>query len=405
MQFLELFRIALQVAQQTEFDGGENDRERHRQRMLERILTQYDKLGAEEKLNLALAADPNNQEVIDKMLKMWEKDPAKREQVANVYETVLERNPSDLALRKKLADLFFDMNRTEDATRNYLELYRANDQFKSSPQIQERLISGLGKLHLQFARAKDYKQAIIYYKLLAAIDPKTDPAGVVSYEYLQQSAAIKPGDTAARLALAQYAQKSGLDAEALDGYKRLLDDPKTHDAAQAGLDHYAQARLSDIQSRVQAGDFLLARTLSEQAQQEFPTSTKVQAALAGLIGRINAEIAADNRKKEVLAKDVLKRADEFYAQGMQALRSILDTQLQNQPLLYSPREDAKRYFLYAIEAYKQVLSIDPALGTASNSLVNIRLNECQEYYRRLTQPLIPQRSTFDPYFNTPNNGR
>ena len=48
MQFLELFRIALQVAQQTEFDGGENDRERHRQRMLERILTQYDKLGAED---------------------------------------------------------------------------------------------------------------------------------------------------------------------------------------------------------------------------------------------------------------------------------------------------------------------------------------------------------------------
>ena len=47
-QFFELFRIGLQVAQQTDFDGGVNDRERHRRRTLERILTQYDNIGAED---------------------------------------------------------------------------------------------------------------------------------------------------------------------------------------------------------------------------------------------------------------------------------------------------------------------------------------------------------------------
>jgi uncharacterized protein (DUF2336 family) len=47
-EFLELFRIGLRVAQQTDFDGGENDRERHRRRTLERILTQYDAIGAED---------------------------------------------------------------------------------------------------------------------------------------------------------------------------------------------------------------------------------------------------------------------------------------------------------------------------------------------------------------------
>jgi uncharacterized protein (DUF2336 family) len=47
-QFFELFRIGLQVAQQTDFDGGDNDRERHRRRTLERILTQYDNIGAED---------------------------------------------------------------------------------------------------------------------------------------------------------------------------------------------------------------------------------------------------------------------------------------------------------------------------------------------------------------------
>jgi uncharacterized protein (DUF2336 family) len=47
-QFFELFRIGLQVAQQTDFDGGDNDRERHRRRTLERILTQYDNIAAED---------------------------------------------------------------------------------------------------------------------------------------------------------------------------------------------------------------------------------------------------------------------------------------------------------------------------------------------------------------------
>lgn len=61
-EFFELFRIGLHVALQTVFDGGENDRERHRRRTLERILTQYDKIGPEDldyllgKLRAAAAA-------------------------------------------------------------------------------------------------------------------------------------------------------------------------------------------------------------------------------------------------------------------------------------------------------------------------------------------------------------
>ncbi len=61
-EFFELFRVGLIVAQQTDFDGGENDRERHRRRTLERILTQYENIGAEDldyllgKLRAAAAA-------------------------------------------------------------------------------------------------------------------------------------------------------------------------------------------------------------------------------------------------------------------------------------------------------------------------------------------------------------
>ena len=40
-------RAAIDVAAETEFDGGENDRQRYARRMIERILTQYGKYGIE----------------------------------------------------------------------------------------------------------------------------------------------------------------------------------------------------------------------------------------------------------------------------------------------------------------------------------------------------------------------
>jgi uncharacterized protein (DUF2336 family) len=45
---LPAFRVAIQVATETPFDGGEHDRERHRRRTLERILTQFEAIGAED---------------------------------------------------------------------------------------------------------------------------------------------------------------------------------------------------------------------------------------------------------------------------------------------------------------------------------------------------------------------
>jgi len=47
-ELLELMRVGLRVAQQTGFDGGEKDHERHSRRTLERILTQYENIGSED---------------------------------------------------------------------------------------------------------------------------------------------------------------------------------------------------------------------------------------------------------------------------------------------------------------------------------------------------------------------
>jgi hypothetical protein len=40
-------RLAIDIANETEYDGGANDRERYQRRMIERVLTQYEDLGGD----------------------------------------------------------------------------------------------------------------------------------------------------------------------------------------------------------------------------------------------------------------------------------------------------------------------------------------------------------------------
>jgi hypothetical protein len=58
--YLPAFRVALDVAQATPFDGGEADLERHRRLILERILTQFEDLGAEDLDYLMIRLDDPN---------------------------------------------------------------------------------------------------------------------------------------------------------------------------------------------------------------------------------------------------------------------------------------------------------------------------------------------------------
>jgi uncharacterized protein (DUF2336 family) len=58
--YLPAFRVALAVANETELDGGAFDRERYRRTMIERILTQFEALGADDLDYLMIRLDDPN---------------------------------------------------------------------------------------------------------------------------------------------------------------------------------------------------------------------------------------------------------------------------------------------------------------------------------------------------------
>jgi len=351
-----------------------------------------DAIGAEEKLRLSLAADPNNEQVIDKMLKLWEKDPQKRKQTVNIYETILERHPEDKELRKKLGDLYYEMGQTEDAAHHYLELYRLSDEFKGT-ELETRLAELLDKLQLQCARQKEWDKAIHYLQILAAINPtQVSPIDTIFYQYNKHLQALKPDDIDGKMQLALYAEQNSLDEEALNLYHQLLKNDRTQKLAQEGIDRYALKALTYALRQFQDGLYGQAGALAEQVRTDFPNSTAVQEKAAELVGKANAEEVKDRRQKRELAQNAVKHGDDYYSQAQFYFNNIFSTERRDLPQLGSSRDMAKTYFQYAIHSYQEALQLDPSLQNDPTSPIPVRLKECSSLLQRLNQgaPSMPR---------------
>ena len=190
-------------------------------------MDKMDQMGAEEKLKLALGANPDNEKVVTKLLALWEDDPQQREHAASVYETLLERNPGDDNLRKKLADIYYGMKDPAPAVQHYLILYKKSPQYQGT-ELEKRLVEMLDRLHKEYARDKNYEEAIKTYQLMATIDHDADPTAVVNYEYMNMQANLSPNDYEGYLKLANFAQQNGLVAQAWNHYNRLLEGVIVH---------------------------------------------------------------------------------------------------------------------------------------------------------------------------------
>jgi tetratricopeptide (TPR) repeat protein len=262
---------------------------------------------------------------------------------------------------------------------HYLELYKQSEQWKGTV-VERKLIEGLDKLHRQYARAKDYDKAIRTYNLLASLDPATDSTAVVYYEYLKRANALGAEDFKGRLALARFAEQNGMDAEALEKYKSLVNYESTHDEALAGMTRYAAKQLSMAQLHFNSRNYTLAQTLADQVRKDFSYIDAVAEKAAEIIGRAEAEIAREQRQQTERAQGVLRSADEFYAQADRHFQNLFSTERRNNPYLMSDRQEALRYYQLAIGAYEEARRLNPALGQDPNSLINVRL---QEAYRRI----------------------
>lgn len=294
------------------------------------------------------------------------------------------------------------MKQTEDAVHHYLILYKEDTKLRGT-ELESRLMEGLDTLHRQKAREKDYEQAIYYFKILAAIDPNTDPTSIVYYQYLKQASDLAPDNYEGWIELARFAENNGMDNEALSQYRKLLKQAKTHDQALAGLSRYANKSMNDAQFMFNNGNFQLAATMADRVRTDYgDVITTINEKASELIGRANAKIVQQRRQNRETATRLVEEGNQFYEEAQVHLQNLYSTERKNLPKLGSDKEEAKRYFRYAIDSYEQALQLMPELGSETNSLVAIRLRESRTYLSRLSGGAPPARNFGRP-INTPQS--
>ncbi len=358
-------------------------------------LDKFDRAGAEEKLNLALAATPENDDVIEMLLNLWEGQPDKQEQTLQIYETVLARRPDDQTMRRKLADLYYKGNRLEDSAKHYLKLYKdGGKKMKASP-LEGLLSENLERLHAQFGQKKDFDKAIYYYQVLQAVQPDADPSVLTYYEYLKRAGKIAKEDVKGRLEIADWCESNGLDQEALTHYRLVQAQDAGNTRAAAAIDRYALALIESAQSSFDKQDYFLAKAVADQVQREFPESKEAQERAKTIIGASNNEIQREAQQGCELAQKYVESGDSYFQQALVFYDRIFNRDYQNSTIRISnPKSDARRYFGYAVDAYQQAMKLCPALKNEAGSLVGPRMKEAQSYLNRINSGPSPSRRNY-----------
>lgn len=349
-------------------------------------LDKLDRGGAEEKLNLALAATPNNDQVIQALLQLWENQPDKKDQLLRIYETVLARKPDDNAMRLKVADLQYESGNVEEAAVNYLKLYNSSDRFQGTA-LETRLREALDRLHMQYAQKQDFDQAMLYFNMLAKIDPNVDHSILRYYEYMKRASAVKGDDVEGRLGLARYAEQNLLHDVAIQNYRRVLELDPENEVARAAINRYALDIITEAKQAYAKQDYYLAKTLALTAKEDFPESKEAVLTADQIIGQSNNEIIRDQRQKRDLAREYVQRGDTCYQQALVFYRDIFNQEVSGSTaLLSTPKADAIRHFKCAIAAYETAIKIDPSVGNDPSALITYNLQQSRAYLARLTQP-------------------
>lgn len=348
-------------------------------------LDRLNKPAAEEKLNLALAADADNEQVIAYLLRLWEDQPGKKERILQIYETVLERKPGDMVLRRKVGDLHYELGHLEDAVSIYLKIYESSNRFKSTT-LEARIVEVLGRLHRQFAMNQDFEQAIAFFKMHESMGGEENPQLLALYAYLNYARSVDGASVEGRLELAAFAEERRLDERALRDYRRALELVPDNEAALDALNRYALDLIGQAQYQYEHADFYLAKTLAERARNDFPESREAALRAAEIVARAQTEIVRDKREKRELSREYIKRGDQFFSTGEQFFRRITDTQQIVSSPVASDKSEAIRYFQYAIDAYETAKQLDPSLSGEAGSLVDVQIRESRRRLRQLQAP-------------------
>lgn len=342
-----------------------------------------DPAGATEKLETCLRIDPKNQEARTLLVKLWEGDPTKLNEIVNHY-----RNATTPDEELKLADALFRLRNYDEALPIYLK-YVNNPNFSSTSMVQRvRLMYDM--LHRKYAEKGDFKKAAEAYRQFLQFSPDEDPVPLARYEYMSLAATVDRTDPNARAQLARYAEDHGLPDVARDEFRNVLGMQPDNQVALQGLRRYADADFADAQAFFTDGQYLLARQKAIDVAASYPMFPDLTQAAAQLQAQAEVEQQKLQQNQQQQAVALALRGDDYYNQALSYISAMASTSVDRSQRVFSPRVEATKYLQRALYSWQMALTLDTTLGSPTSYDLYRKIADAYGRYVVLANPLPPR---------------
>lgn len=382
----EELRAAAQLARRDLYLAWSKDRE-----------DRLDPVGAELYLNKVLEIDPDNPQARDVLLRVWERDPSKREQLVEIYRAKLEETPGDLIMNQKLADLLLAMNRSDEAIGPLKRLYESG-RFRAL-RYDERLQRALENTAQNHAQRGDLDAALATYEELLEYFPNADPTPLSYLRYERRLQDIPADDWEARAALLSDLSAQGLKHLALQEADFIVRNDPQNQVALGMLRQDSSERLQEVQDAMGRGQFTLAKSLARNFVQGNPRFPDLVQAASDLYTRADLEAQRQARRLRDQAREIVAQGDTYLYEARRYAELHKSADNQNRSRILTYKNEALKFARRAIETYEVALQIDPSVGPLVGGMdVNTKLQDARVLEGSLTrQPIItrlPQGRTY-----------
>lgn len=354
-------------------------------------LDRLDKGGAETYLQKVLEIDPQNPTASEALLRVWESDSSKREEVLGAYRTKLKAAPDDAVLNQKIADLLLAMGRKEEAIEPMIKL--ASTPVFRTRKYDERLEDAMKSVAADRAQKGDLDGAITAYKRLLETFPAADPSPLVILEYQKKLAALKADDWKGRGDLLVELDSQGLEVLATQEAELILRSDPTNEKATALLRRNAVAEFDDITEASKKQQWLLARSLAQAFAEKYTRFPEMVQRATDAYSKADLEAQKDAKRLRDKAKEVATTGDNYLAEARRSVEMYKSADNNNRSSVISYKQEALKYTRRAIDAYKVALKIDPTLGPLVGGMdLNSKLSDAQTLEASLTRSAIKIRT-------------
>jgi tetratricopeptide (TPR) repeat protein len=339
--------------------------------------------GAGEYFEKALTLQPDNQDVFEKLLSLWDKDPAMTTKVIAIYEKQYKEKPEDLALNRKLADLYF-RKRDYKGAAPYLK--KVHMKTNGLDVINaERLKESMVNLHSDAALNKQFNLAAQYYRELLDAFPGEDPSPLYYYQYAQMRQSVADDDLEGHVKLGEFCRQHHLDEEAKGEFFYVLDKDPENDQALKGILGYAQIDLGEAQLAFDKKDYDATLYIISQIVAQYMKLTDILTAAYELKERAEIEIRRENKEMTARARALAARGDEYYATADMHINALKSTERRSDVRIVSDKEEAKKFLQRAISVWEAALKIDPTLARRDTEDLGTKISDAKTKLANLTR--------------------